>query len=79
MCNATPAFRIPSPVVGSPVMAGPIGGPGCSTCTSGIDAGPVGYGGPASYAVPVVGHGPIGAPPIIGSPMPLGAAASKRR
>jgi hypothetical protein len=67
VCNATPAFRIPSPVVGSPVVAGPIGGPGCSTCTSGID--------PAigGYAVPVVGHGPIGAPPIIGSPMPLGA------
>jgi len=67
-CNATPAFRIPSPVVGMPV-----GAPGCSTCTSGVDAGPVGYGGPAGYAVPAFGHGPVGAPPIIGSPMPLGA------
>ena len=78
-CNATPAFRIPSPVIGSPVMAGPIGAPGCSTCTSGIDGGPVGYGGPigyggqGGYAVPVVGHGPVGAPPIIGPAMPLGA------
>jgi len=61
-CTATPASRIPSPVVGAP-----IGAPGCSTCTTGIDHGPAGY------AVPVVGHGPIGAPPIIGSPMPLGA------
>lgn len=66
-CNATPAFRIPSPVVGSPVVAGPIGAPGCSTCTSGIDHAPPGY------AVPVVGHGPVGAPPIIGPAMPLGA------
>jgi hypothetical protein len=72
VCNATPAFRIPSPVIGSPVVAGPIGAPGCSTCTSGIDAAPVAYGGPVGYAVPV-GHGPIVAPPVIGSPMPLGA------
>lgn len=66
-CNATPAFRIPSPVVGVPV-----GAPGCSTCTTGADHGPIGYGGPVGYAVPI-GHGPVGAPPIIGTPMPLGA------
>ncbi|HYH66226.1 MAG TPA: hypothetical protein VD866_16150 [Urbifossiella sp.] len=72
-CNATPAFRIPSPVVGVPVAGVPIGAPGCSTCTTGHDAGPVGYGGPVGYAVPAFGHGPVGAPPIIGSPMPLGA------
>ena len=67
VCHATPAFRIPSPVVGAPVMGGPIGAPGCSTCTSGIEPGPVGY------AVPVGGPGFYGAPPVIGSPMPLGA------
>jgi hypothetical protein len=64
---ATPAFRIPSPVVGSPVMAGPVGGPGCSTCASGPDHGPV------AYAVPPGGPISVGAPPIIGTPMPLGA------
>jgi hypothetical protein len=59
---ATPAFRIPSPVMGMPV-----GAPGCSTCTTGLDHGPAGY------AVPVGHAGSIGAPPIIGTPMPLGA------
>jgi len=72
VCNATPAFRIPSPVVGMPVSAGPVGAPGCSTCTSGMDPAVGGY------AVPVGGPGTIGAPPIIstpiiGTPMPLGA------
>lgn len=65
-CTATPAFRIPSPVVGMPVSAGPIGAPGCSTCTTGMDPAAAGY------AVPIAGPG-IGAPPIIGTPMPLGA------
>ena len=65
-CAPTPAFRIPSPVVGHPVSAGPIGGPGCSTCATGIDPGPV------SYAVPAGHPGMIGAPPIIGPAMPLG-------
>jgi hypothetical protein len=68
VCNATPAFRIPSPVVGMPV-----GAPGCSTCTTGADHGPVGYGGPVGYAMPVGGPGYVGPPPVIGNPMPLGA------
>ncbi|QDU19455.1 hypothetical protein [Urbifossiella limnaea] len=67
VCNATPAFRIPSPVVGMPVAGVPIGAPGCSTCTTGVDAGPMGY------AMPVAGPGYVGAPPIIGPAMPLGA------
>jgi hypothetical protein len=62
VCGATPAFRIPTPVAGLP-----IGAPGCSTCSSGFDAGPVAFAGPA------FGPAVMGAPPVIGNPMPLGA------
>lgn len=72
---ATPAFRIPSPVIGAPLVGGPIGGPvgapGCSTCSSGIESGPVGYALPVGGPAPAAGF--YGAPPVIGTPMPLGA------
>lgn len=60
VCAPTPAFRIPS----TPVVGAPIGAPGCSTCTSGMDGG---------YAYPVAGPGVVGvgAPPVIGPAMPL--------
>lgn len=71
-CNATPAFRIPSPVVGVPVSAAP----SCSTCTTGMDPAASGFAGHGyaghGYPIPVTGAGFVGAPPIIGVPMPLG-------
>jgi hypothetical protein len=54
--------------MGSPVVAGPVVGPppGCSTCSSGFDPGPV------AYAMPVSGPVSVGAPPVFGPAMPLG-------
>jgi hypothetical protein len=69
VCAPTPAFRIPSPVVGAPVYPGPVvsgPAPGCVGCSSGGDLGPV------SFAVPIGGPGSVTAPPVIGPAMPLG-------
>jgi hypothetical protein len=70
------------PVGGGPVFdggvpAGPVGGPGCSTCMSGGGVPPadhgipvvpgVAYGGPV-FGGPPVGSGPIMSGPIAGTP-----------